>query len=154
LTNTLGLPTNFNAFSLNSAFKINPLFSKRAKNFRKAASPMQAQFLQFQNRSELYGFRVVIALQSLAASVFWAFFVWLGGLGAYGARSFAIVMAAVSTIKKTAWSKLIRRTHMYLALFLTPWMVVYALSSFIFNHHALFSGGKPLATFLLLVFTI
>jgi hypothetical protein len=43
---------------------------------------------------------------------------------------------------------------MYLALFLTPWMVVFALSSFIFNHHALFSGGKPLATFLLLVFTI
>ena len=56
-------------------------------------------------------------------------------------------------MEKIAWSKLIRRTHMYLALFLTPWMVVYALSSFIFNHHALFSGGKPLATFLLLVFT-
>ena len=36
---------------------------------------------------------------------------------------------------------------MYLALFLTPWMVVYALSSFIFNHHAFFSGGKPLAQF-------
>ena len=50
-------------------------------------------------------------------------------------------------MKKTAWSKLIRRTHMYLALFLTPWMVVYALSSFIFNHHAFFSGGKPLAQF-------
>ena len=50
-------------------------------------------------------------------------------------------------MEKIAWSKLIRRTHMYLALFLTPWMVVYALSSFIFNHHALFSGGKPLAQF-------
>jgi hypothetical protein len=36
---------------------------------------------------------------------------------------------------------------MYLALFLMPWMVVYALSSFIFNHHALFRGGKPLAQF-------
>ena len=36
---------------------------------------------------------------------------------------------------------------MYLALFLTPWMVVYALSSFVFNHHAFFSGGKPLAQF-------
>lgn len=57
-------------------------------------------------------------------------------------------------MEKIAWSKLIRRTHMYLALSLTPWMVVYALSSFIFNHHALFSGGKPSATFLLLVFTI
>ena len=88
---------------------------------------MQAQFLQFPNRSVPCGFRVAIALQSLATSVFWAFFGWLGGLGAYGARSFAIVMAADSTIKKTAWSKLIRRTHMYLALFLTPWMVVFTI---------------------------
>jgi hypothetical protein len=35
-------------------------------------------------------------------------------------------------------SKLIRRTHMYLALFLTPWMVIYALSGFILNHRAWF----------------
>ena len=88
---------------------------------------MQAQFLQFRNRSVSCGFRVAIALQSLATSVFWAFFGWLGGLGAYGARSFAIVMAADSTMKKIAWSKLIRRTHMYLALFLTPWMVVFTI---------------------------
>jgi hypothetical protein len=59
--------------------------------------------------------------------VFSAFFGWLGGLGAYGARSFAIVMAADSTMKKIAWSKLIRRTHMYLALFLTPWMLVFTI---------------------------
>ena len=57
-------------------------------------------------------------------------------------------------MEKIAWNKLIRQTHMHLAFFLTPWMVVCALSSFIFNHHALFSGGKPLATFLLLLFTI
>ena len=45
---------------------------------------------------------------------------------------------------KIAWSKLTPRTPMYLVLFLTPWMgVLYALSSFIFKHHALFSGGKP-----------
>ena len=31
-------------------------------------------------------------------------------------------------------SKLIRRTHMYLALFLTPWMVIYALSGLVLNH--------------------
>ena len=30
-------------------------------------------------------------------------------------------------MEKIAWSKLIRRTHMYLALFLTPWMVVFTI---------------------------
>jgi hypothetical protein len=35
-------------------------------------------------------------------------------------------------------SKLIRRTHMYLALFLTPWLLVYALSGFILNHRTWF----------------
>lgn len=32
-------------------------------------------------------------------------------------------------------SKLIRRTHMYLALFLTPWMIIYALSGLVLNHN-------------------
>ncbi|MEO6244214.1 MAG: hypothetical protein ABIQ12_02155 [Opitutaceae bacterium] len=32
------------------------------------------------------------------------------------------------------FSKLIRRTHMYLALFLTPWMIAYALSGLVLNH--------------------
>ena len=50
-------------------------------------------------------------------------------------------------MKKIAWSKLIRRTHMYLALFLTPWVMVYAFSSIVFNHFKFFSGGKPLAPF-------
>jgi hypothetical protein len=31
-------------------------------------------------------------------------------------------------------SRLIRRTHMYLALFLTPWMIIYALSGLVLNH--------------------
>jgi hypothetical protein len=31
-------------------------------------------------------------------------------------------------------SKLIRRTHMYLALFVTPWMIIYALSGLAINH--------------------
>lgn len=38
------------------------------------------------------------------------------------------------------FSKLIRRVHMYLALFLTPWMLMYALSTLAMNHHALFVG--------------
>ena len=31
-------------------------------------------------------------------------------------------------------SKIIRRVHLYLALFLTPWMLVYALSGLVLNH--------------------
>ena len=34
-----------------------------------------------------------------------------------------------------AASRLIRRTHMYLALFLTPWMLIYALSGLVLNHN-------------------
>lgn len=37
-------------------------------------------------------------------------------------------------------SKLIRRVHMYLALFLTPWMLMYALSTIAMNHRAVFIG--------------
>lgn len=33
-----------------------------------------------------------------------------------------------------SFSQLIRRTHMYLALFLTPWMIIYALSGLVLNH--------------------
>jgi hypothetical protein len=35
-------------------------------------------------------------------------------------------------------SKILRRTHMYLALFLTPWMLIYALSTMAMNHRELF----------------
>ncbi len=36
------------------------------------------------------------------------------------------------------FSKIIRRTHMYLALFLGPWMLMYALSTMVMNHRHLF----------------
>lgn len=37
-------------------------------------------------------------------------------------------------MNKQDLSRYIRRTHMYLALFLTPWILIYALSSLVFNH--------------------
>ncbi|MFN7924797.1 MAG: hypothetical protein U0Q16_32135 [Bryobacteraceae bacterium] len=40
-------------------------------------------------------------------------------------------------------SKLIRRTHLYLALFLTPWVLMYMASTFVMNHRTLFRGHKP-----------
>jgi hypothetical protein len=36
------------------------------------------------------------------------------------------------------FSRLLRRTHMYLALFLFPWIAMYALSTLAMNHRALF----------------
>ena len=48
LINTLGLPTNFNAFSLNSAFKIILFSQKKATEASKLASSLQAQFLPLQ----------------------------------------------------------------------------------------------------------
>jgi len=44
------------------------------------------------------------------------------------------------------FSKILRRTHMYLALFLSPWMLMYALSTLAMNHRRLFQdrqGGNP-----------
>ncbi|MEZ5398242.1 MAG: hypothetical protein R2729_01150 [Bryobacteraceae bacterium] len=38
-------------------------------------------------------------------------------------------------------SKLVRRVHMYLALFLTPWILMYAASTFVMNHRPLFRGN-------------
>ena len=32
------------------------------------------------------------------------------------------------------FSKVIRRTHMYVALFLAPWVLMYALSTMVMNH--------------------
>lgn len=40
-------------------------------------------------------------------------------------------------------SKLIRRTHMYLALFLLPWVAMYTASTFVMNHRAWFRGQPP-----------
>jgi hypothetical protein len=44
------------------------------------------------------------------------------------------------------FSLVVRRTHMYLALFLFPWMLMYALSTMAMNHRAFFverSGAGP-----------
>jgi hypothetical protein len=46
------------------------------------------------------------------------------------------------------FSKIVRRTHMYLALFLFPWMLMYAASTLAMNHRAFFtarygSGAPP-----------
>jgi hypothetical protein len=43
------------------------------------------------------------------------------------------------------FSRVLRRTHMYLALFFFPWMLMYALSTLAMNHRAWFAG--PPATF-------
>lgn len=43
-------------------------------------------------------------------------------------------------------SKLLRRTHLYLALFLSPWILMYAASTVVMNHRVLFRslyGGPP-----------
>jgi len=37
-------------------------------------------------------------------------------------------------------SKWLRRTHMYLALFFFPWMLMYALSTLVMNHRTWFAG--------------
>lgn len=38
------------------------------------------------------------------------------------------------------FSKLLRRTHLYLALFLGPWILMYAVSTFVMNHRTWFRG--------------
>ncbi|MBI1898727.1 MAG: hypothetical protein HYZ57_18280 [Acidobacteria bacterium] len=46
------------------------------------------------------------------------------------------------------FSKIVRRTHMYLALFLAPWVLMYTLSTLAMNHRELFRriyGGTPVS---------
>ena len=38
-------------------------------------------------------------------------------------------------------ARIVRRTHMYLALFLFPWMLMYALSTLAMNHRGLFTAA-------------
>jgi hypothetical protein len=40
-------------------------------------------------------------------------------------------------------SKLIRRIHMYFALALAPWVLMYAVSTFVMNHREWFNDGPP-----------
>src|SRR5262245_41951417 len=43
--------------------------------------------------------------------------------------------------KKITFDKINRRTHLYLAMFLLPWFLVYGLSSVVFNHPMWFARG-------------
>ena len=40
-------------------------------------------------------------------------------------------------------SLLLRRIHLYLALFLSPWILMYTASTFVMNHRPLFHGPPP-----------
>lgn len=42
-------------------------------------------------------------------------------------------------------SLILRRIHLYLALFLAPWVLMYAFSTFVMNHRTLFHGPEPVA---------
>ena len=48
--------------------------------------------------------------------------------------------------RASMFSKFLRQSHMYLALFLTPWMLVYALSTMAMNHRQFFTkrGDNPI----------
>jgi len=39
------------------------------------------------------------------------------------------------------FSRILRRTHLYLALFLSPWVLMYAASTFVMNHRDWFRGN-------------
>jgi hypothetical protein len=45
----------------------------------------------------------------------------------------------------TNWHLLYRRTHLYLGLLLIPWLLVYALSTAVFNHRGYFRHGHSAA---------
>ena len=49
------------------------------------------------------------------------------------------------------FSKLLRRTHLYLALFLAPWILMYAASTVVMNHRVLFRSlyGGPSPSFVM-----
>lgn len=49
-------------------------------------------------------------------------------------------MPTVLTLRST--SKLIRTTHLLTALFLTPWITMYALSTLVMHHRELFTGHE------------
>jgi hypothetical protein len=48
------------------------------------------------------------------------------------------ILASLIAIKLVLRRQAVRRTHMYLALFLFPWVLMYALSTLVMNHRALF----------------
>jgi len=42
----------------------------------------------------------------------------------------------------TNWNLLFRRTHLYLGMLLIPWVMIYALSTLLFNHHEWFEKHR------------
>ncbi len=44
---------------------------------------------------------------------------------------------------RSVLSKLLRRTHLYIALFLTPWVLMYTASTFVMNHKSHAHGSAP-----------
>lgn len=41
------------------------------------------------------------------------------------------------------FSRILRRIHLYIALFLTPWVLIYTFSTFVMNHREWFRGRPP-----------
>jgi len=52
-----------------------------------------------------------------------------------------MMAAAIIVWRPMTFSKLVRRTHMYLALFLSPWILGYAVSTLAMSHR--WTGGPP-----------
>ena len=48
-----------------------------------------------------------------------------------------------SQLNKAHLMKQLRRAHMYAGLFMTPWVLLYGLSGFAFNHSSWFPIGNP-----------
>jgi hypothetical protein len=44
-------------------------------------------------------------------------------------------------LTKTGLMKLLRRTHLYFGLFMAPWILLYGVSGFMFNHPDWFAFG-------------
>src|SRR5215208_628731 len=49
----------------------------------------------------------------------------------------------VNMIRMNQFSLILRRSHMYLALFLSPWVLIYALSTIAMNHREHLRGRNP-----------
>jgi hypothetical protein len=54
--------------------------------------------------------------------------------------------AVTSETPASNFSRIIRRTHMYLALFLAPWMLMYALSTLVMSHREFALSFYPTKT--------
>ena len=50
---------------------------------------------------------------------------------------------AAAVVDSVEMSLLLRRIHLYLALFLAPWILMYTVSTFVMNHRETFHGPGP-----------